>query len=155
MKRFLFISAVFAIMLTFVNCDKYDYGRPDRGIRKNFNTMFPDARDAEWDREGGYWVVSFETGPRWNDTDHEAWYNDAGEWVQTKTDMYLNSVPREIRDFLTSDSTFGNAAFEDDDVEYIQKPSGNFYRFDMRLDGREVNVDVTEDGEVKAAKYGF
>ena len=37
-------------MLTFVNCDKYEDGRPDKTIRNDFNVMYPNARDVEWDK---------------------------------------------------------------------------------------------------------
>ena len=155
MKRLLFASAVFAAMLAFVNCDKYEDGKPDKTIRNEFNATYPDAKDVEWDREGAYWVVSFETGTRPNDIDHEMWFTDAGEWVMTKTDVALTSVPQNIKDYLKADPTYGKASFEDLDAEYIEKPSGNFYRFDLLLDGREVEVDVTENGVVTAAEYGF
>lgn len=32
---------------------------------------------------------------------------------------------------------------------------GNWYRFDIRLDGKDVEVDVTEDGKVSQSTYGF
>ena len=155
MKRILFASAVFAAMLAFVNCDKYEDGRPDKNIRRDFNAMFPEARDVEWDREGEYWVVSFETGSRPNEVDHEMWFSGAGEWMMTRTEVALSSVPQDIKDFLNADPVYGKASFDDYDAEYIEKPSGNLYRFDLRLDGREVEVDVLEDGTVTAAKYGF
>lgn len=155
MKLLFFASAVFSAMLTFVNCDKYEDGRPDKAIRNDFKAMYPNARDVEWDREGAYWTVSFETGARPDDVDHEAWYDASGHWVMTKTEVALSNVPQKVKDYLAADPTYGNASFEDFDAEFIEKPSGNFYRFDLILDGREVEVDVTEGGEVTPAKYGF
>lgn len=155
MKGFLFISTVFVAIMAFVNCDKYEDGRPDKAIINQFNAMYPDARDVDWDREGEYWVVSFETGPRADDIDHEMWFNAAGEWMMTETELKLAEVPQTIKDYLAADPTYGKAPFDDDDVKFIETPSGNFYRFDLKLNGRDVDVDVTEDGIVKAAKYGF
>ena len=51
MKRILYIMLAASVLL-FAACDKYDDGRPGRELRKEFNAMYPDARDVEWEREG-------------------------------------------------------------------------------------------------------
>lgn len=155
MKRMFFVFAVMTAIMTVASCDKYDDGRPDKSIRRDFNSDYPDAWDVEWEREGQYWVVSFETGARPDGIDHEVWYTSSGEWVMSRTEVAIVDVPRTVKDHLAADPVYGAAAFEDFDAEYIEKPSGSFYRFDMRLDGREVDVDVTESGEVSPAKYGI
>ncbi len=149
MKKILMIAA---IALLAVSCEKYDDGRPEKSVRNEFNSMYADAKDVEWDRDGTWWKVSFETGTRPNRIEHEAWYDDAGNWIMTETDMLLSSVPQVIKDYLAADEVYGNAAISDNDVEFWQKPEGDFYRFDLRLDGREVEVDVTEDGKVSPAR---
>lgn len=86
MKRIIIASAVFAALLAFVSCDKYDDGIPDKSIRKDFNSTYPDARDVEWEREGPYWVVSFELGV-WPDIEeYEVWYDSSGEVVDVRRD---------------------------------------------------------------------
>ena len=52
-------------------------------------------------------------------------------------------------------SEFASGQFRDDDADYVQTPDGNWYRFDIRLDGKDVEVDVTEDGKVSQSTYGF
>ena len=152
MKRVFFTLAVAAVAILSMSCDKYEDGRPEKSVRQLFNNMYGDAKDVEWDREGAYWKVSFETGSRPNRVDHEAWYDSAGNWIMTETDMYLSSVPQKIKDYLAADPVYGKASISDNDVEFWQKPDGNFYRFEVRLDGREVEVDVTEDGKVSSAR---
>ena len=78
----------------------------------------------------------------------------SGSWVRTVTDVFLSSVPQNIRDYLLS-SEFGSGQFTDNDAEYYQTPDGNFYRFDIRVDGKEMDVDVTESGKVSKSVYGF
>ena len=113
----------------------------EKDVRNEFSKMYPDAFDVEWDWEGTYWDVSFRTGSRPNVTEHEAWYGKTGNWIRTKTEIMLSSVPQQIRDFLAADSDYGTAPFADNDAEYIETPSGNFYRFDLRLNGVVVEVD--------------
>ena len=150
MKRFaLFVAAIFAVTLSFgaVSCDKYDDGRNE------FNQMYPDARDVEWEAEAGYWKVSFETGKAPNRNDHEAWYAEDGTWVRTVSEYPLSKVPQGIRDLLAG-SEYGTLPLEDNEVEFFETSSyGKFYRFDLWQNGREIKVDVHESGEVVPASY--
>lgn len=154
MKRIMAILAVVAAIAAVSSCDKYDDGRPSKDVRSEFNSMYPDAWDVEWEPQGGYWKVSFETGSRPNGTENEAWYENDGTWVRTCTDILLAAVPQSIKDYLAA-SEYGSGQFEDNDAEYFQTPTYDFYRFDMRFGGREIDVDVSENGEVSEADYGF
>lgn len=136
------------------SCEKYEDGKPVKDVRAEFARMYPDAWDVEWEYKGTIWEVSFETGTRPNGTDRQAWYNMDGNWVQTVTDVFIVSVPQNIKDYLKA-SEFASGQFADDDADYIEKPDGNFYRFDIRFDGKEIEVDVTEDGKVSRSVYGF
>ena len=141
--------------LAMVSCDKYEDGRPQKSVTKEFNKMYPDAFDVEWEWDGKYWEVSFETGSRLNGTEHEAWYDDGGDWLRTKTEIPLSAVPQKIINILAGDMTYGTASYADNDADYIETPSGNFYRFDLRLNGVVVEVDVNVNGEVALARQDF
>ena len=154
MKKIMFIIAALVALTVVVSCEKYEDGKPSKEVRNEFKRMYPDAWDIEWEYQGAYWAVSFETGSRPNGIDHEAWYDKLGNWIQTCTDVFLSEVPQQIKDYLIA-SEFGTGQFEDNDAEYFETQSGYFYRFDMRFGGREIEVDVTEDGEVSQAIYGF
>lgn len=152
MKKFIYTLSITVIAVVAIMCEKYDDGIPAKSVRNEFKSMYADAKDVEWEREGGYWKVSFETGSYADRIDHEAWYDEAGNWIMTETDMLISSVPQAIKDYLSADPVYGGATIRDNDVEYWQKPDGNFYRFDLRYEGREVEVDVTEDGKVSLAR---
>ena len=156
MKRIaLIIAAIFAVTLSFaaVSCDKYDDGRPASEVRNQFKSMYPDAKDVEWEAEAGYWKVSFETGKAPNRIDHEAWYAADGTWVRTVSEYPITAVPQGIKDILAG-SEYGTLPLEDREVEYFETSSyGKFYRFDLWQDGREIKVDVHESGEVVPASY--
>ena len=145
MRRTLLIIAAVALFAASA-CEKYDDGRPSKDVRSEFNRMYPDAWDVEWEYQAGLWKVSFETGNRPHGTDYEAWYDSEGNWVDT--------VPEDIRNYLAT-SEFGSARIIDNDAEYIETPSGNFYRFDMSAGGERIEVDVNENGDVSLAGYGF
>ena len=151
MKKIMILAAVLAA--TMISCDKYEDGRPGKDVISQFDRMYPEAFDVEWGREGTYWEVSFETGARPNGIEHEAIYDADGNWIQTKTEISIGSVPQFIRDFLTADPVYGSASLADNEADYIETPSGNFYRFSIRLDGITVEVDVNENGKVSLAAY--
>ena len=148
------VLAIFGIAasLVMMACDMYDDGIPSKAIRKEFKAKYPDAKDVEWDREGTYWSVSFETGSYQNRIDHEALFDGTGKWVMTETEVYVYDVPQSVKDALSADPEYGTLPLEDREVEYYQTPSGNFYRFDLVSGGRDIDVDVTEDGKVSLAK---
>lgn len=153
MKRMM-IAVVLMTMVMAAACEKYEDGRPPKDVRTEFAKMYPNAWDVEWEPQGGYWKVSFETGSRPNGIDNEAWYDHDGAWVRTYTDILLADVPQAIKDYLAA-SEYGSGQFEDNDAEYCQTPTSIFYRFDMRFGGREIDIDVSENGEVSVADYGF
>lgn len=154
MKRLIVIATAMVLLSMTAACEKYEDGRPSKSVRSEFAQMYPDAWDVEWEYQGSVWEVSFETGSRLNGTEHTAWYDMDGKWVRTVTEVYLSSVPQKIRDYLLA-SEFGSGQFTDNDADYIQTPDGNYYRFDIRMDGLEIEVDVTESGNVSISVYGF
>lgn len=155
MKRIIVMLAVAAAVVMAASCEKYEDGRPSKDVRSEFERMYPKAWDVEWERMGEYWEVTFETGSRPDGTEHKAWYDKGGNWIQTVTDVLLSSVPQEIKNYL-QESEYGTAQFEDYDAEYFETQSGGaFYRFDLIAGGREIEVDVTLNGEVTPAQYGY
>lgn len=151
MKRIMAILAVVAAIAAVSSCDKYDDGRPSKDVRSEFNSMYPDAWDVEWEFNGLYWEVNFETGSRPNGIEHSAWYDKAGNWIQTKTELAYEAVPQKIKDYLAA-SEYGSYSLEDYFVDHYQSPSTDFYRFDILMNGREAEVDVAEDGKVALAR---
>ena len=158
MKRNLFIAAFAAAIFSLASCERIDYdippgmAKPDRQLTKGFNESYPDARDIEWEYKGGCWVVSFETGRGTSKVEFETWYDADGNWLMTKREYHISAVPQAIMDALSTDPEYGSARIEDNEVEYYQTPSDNFYRFDIIYNGRDMEIDVTESGVVTPAR---
>lgn len=146
MKKIVWLTMVIIGMIS-VSCEKYEDGRPSKDVRSEFERMYPDARDVEWEPEGGYWKVSFETGRNPDRLDHQAWYDRNGEWVRTETDVYLSNVPQGVKDLLEA-SEYGSGMVDGRDVDHVQSPQREYYRFKVNIDGRTVYVNVSEDGTV-------
>ena len=146
MKKIMMILACVVAMTT-VACEKYEDGRPSKDVRTEFNKMYPDAKDVEWGHEPGCWVVSFETGTPPNVLEHEARYEADGTWVGTVTEYTVNSVPKEIRNYLAQ-SDYGKYPVVDDDVDFCETPTGSYYVFAVNMNGATIPVRVWPDGKV-------
>lgn len=145
--------ALAAVAFAAPSCDKYEDGRPAKEVRNEFDRMYPDAKDVEWEAESGYWKVSFETGSAPDIVEHEAWYDASGSWVRTETEIPLSAVPQEIKDFLAA-SDYGTAIIDGTEIEYVETPAGNSYRFEVTVAGMKINVEVSEDGNVSVGGLG-
>ncbi len=154
MKKMRFF-AIFALAasLVLMACDMYDDGIPPKSARNEFKAMYPDAKDIEWEKEGAYWSVSFETGSAMNRTDHEALFDNSGKWIMTETDILLRDVPQAVKDAIAASPEYGSMSYRDNDAEKYETPSGIFYRIELSDAGAEVKVDVTPDGTVTPARY--
>lgn len=154
MKKFRFFALfVIATSIVLMACDKYDDGIPSKSIRNEFKAMYPDAKDVEWEREGTYWSVSFETGTYPARVDHEALFDASGNWIMTETEILVRDLPQSVKDALAASAEYGKMPYRDNDAEKYDTPSGVFYRIELSNAGAEVKVDVTADGKVSPAGY--
>ncbi len=150
MKKIFVILAAATALLVMGSCEKYEDGRPPKNAISTFESMYPDAFDVEWEYEGSYWEVGFETGSRPNGTEHEARFDLDGNWIWTKTEIFMQNVPQNIKDIFAA-SEYGNMLLADHEADHFQTSAGEFYRFDIRMEGRETEVDVYPDGRVTLA----
>lgn len=132
-------------------CDVYDDGVPSKTLRNQFRTTYPEARDVEWDREGLNWSVSYEIGQYPDVVEYETLYDKNGKWLMTKKELRMSDVPENIKSALSA-SEYGSYRLDDSEVEYYQTEKGNFYRFDLEKNRKDVDVDITEDGKVTLAR---
>lgn len=151
MKKFALLMAIAASVFAVTSCDEYEDGKPSSSVLDRFENMYPGAWDVEWEREGVYWEVSFDTGTPPDEIDHTAWFRSDGTWVRTETDLHISAVPASIKEFL-QESQYAAALLEDSEIDYIQTPDGNFYQFELVYNGTRVKVNVTEDGKVSLAE---
>lgn len=148
------IAMAAAAALTLLSCEKYDDGKPSKDVCSEFNKMYPGARDVEWEPEFGNWVVSFETGTVPNVKEHEAWYDVAGNWLRTETDVRESDLPKVVRDALEA-SEYASPYLKIDDIDFVETPDGEFYQVDVEVAGVEISLDVTTDGVISVSSLGI
>lgn len=144
MKRLLILAVSATVALT--ACDNLSLnGIAPKGVKDVFESMYPNAWDVEWEREGGKLVVDFNDGPY----ERESWFNNDGTWIQTRTELPLNEVPKVVIEAtLTS---LGSGWYIDGAVHYLTSsiPS-EYYAFECEKVGSplEVQVTVLPDGTI-------
>lgn len=144
----LLLAVIMIASFVSMSCDIYDDGIPPKSVRSEFRSMYSGVRDVEWDREGPNWSVSYEI----NRVEYESLYGPDGKWIMTEQDMSYAYVPQQIKDYLSASPEYGALRLDDNTVEYYKTPSGNFYRFELDNNGRDIEVDVTEGGVVSLAR---
>ena len=59
----------------------------------------------------------------------------------------ISGKEKKVKEYLDADPVCSKATFERD-ADYIERPSGVSYRFDGRVNGSDIDVEVTGDGTV-------
>ena len=152
MKKLAVIIAVAASVFAALSCDQYEDGKPSDNVLTRFDKMYPNAYNIEWEIEGVYWEVSFETGSYPNVKEHTAWFRADGTWVRTETDLLISAVPEEIKQYLQA-SEYASALLQDTEIDYVQTPDGNYYQFELVYNGASIKVNVTPDGNISLAGF--
>ncbi len=154
MKKIFTLLALSAIVIA--SCTKHDPINggvtPSKAAQAGFESQVPpqtnDIWDVEWDFEGTYWEVSYETGTRPHGIEYTMYFDLDGNWLATKTEVLLTAVPQAIMDALTA-SEYGQYPLDDREADYVEKADGTiFYKFDIEIGGRDAEIEITLDGKI-------
>lgn len=70
-------------------------------VKSAFAKAFPAAMDVEWDLKGTHYKVEFETGLFF--TDHEAWYDAAGNMLRHEEEISASDLPAAVTTAINSE----------------------------------------------------
>lgn len=74
----------------------------------------------------------------------ELTFNTKNEWISTVTDLNIDQTPQQILTAISSNPKY--SAYQIDDVEFWQTPSGNYYEIELESAKTDIKVKVLEDG---------
>jgi Protein of unknown function (DUF2874). len=114
-------------------------------ISGNFGTIFPNARDIEWETSANVYKVDFEI----NNVDYDAWYKQDGTLLAYKFDITRASVPENIK---TAISTQFNG-YTIDDAEKVVKVNSIGYFVELKNRNIEEDAFFGEDGTYISNSY--
>lgn len=128
-------------MVAFTGCDDDDNNYlPVQTITKAFDEKYPNAGKVEWDTKNGYEVADFYLSG--NDT--EAWFDNTGKWIMTKTEIDFGQLPEAIRIDLRANKYKDWKYTEFDKFERFD--AATIYVIEAELGEQEMDLYYTEDG---------
>ncbi len=107
---------------------------PSPKVKAAFEKKFPTIRKPQWKKDGNgginasFWLIDGEV---------EVAYSKTGEWKSTKTELWEDTVPQKISDFLTIE--YEDAYFKKG-TKY-EDQTGLIYRIILSLE-EETEVDA-------------
>lgn len=114
--------------------------RPGQTVIDEFTGRYPAARDVLWEKKNGYDVADFRDGSY----AAEAWFDAAGAWMLTETDLPFDRLPAAVRE------SFGQSVYADwkkDDVDRLERPAtGVVYVIEVEQGGQEYDLYYSETG---------
>ncbi len=114
----------------------------NKNVQQVFDSMFPDAKDLEWDYEGMYHVADF----RLDLQDVNAWFNQEADWIMTEYDMKYSSLPQAVKNAFEA-SEWAN--WRDKDVEKIERPGLSLlYIIEAEMGESDIELRFGADGEL-------
>ena len=140
--RFLLMVFLLASGIVMASCNNKQSYRPDAKIVNAFNTKYPKASKIEWKEKKGYYVAKFYD----NNTETEAWFDNAGKWVMTESDIRYNALPQAIRnDFERSMSK----NWKRDDIDKIERAGMQpVYVIEIEKEGQDTDLYYNENGNL-------
>ncbi|SHG05290.1 PepSY-like domain-containing protein [Dysgonomonas macrotermitis] len=107
-------------------------------ISSNFKTVFPNARDIDWETSANVYKVDFEI----NNVDYDAWYNSDGTLLAYRFDITKSSLPQSVQTAISD--KFNGYTIED--VEKVIKANSAGYLVELENLNIEEDAYFTEDG---------
>ncbi|MDR0574750.1 MAG: hypothetical protein LBG96_12095 [Tannerella sp.] len=117
------------------------------GIIANFNTLFPNARDIDWDYVSNVYNVDFEIGG----IDYEAWYVSDGTLLMYTQEIRYNTVSTAVQNAVSSKYS----EYMIDEVSYFQKGTvkGYIIKLENKRTDAELKVIYNENGTFIYQQY--
>lgn len=128
-------------LLAFTSCDDDDNNYlPDQTVTKAFDTKYPDAGKVEWETKSGYEVADFHI----SGNDAEAWFDNKGNWLMTKTEINFGLLPEAVRKDLRANEY---ADWKYTDFDKLERSNAaTIYVIEAEQGEKEVNLYYAEDG---------
>lgn len=142
-KKLTFCAALLGGSLAFGACnDDHDESpvAPNAAVEKAFTQRYPDAGRPVWETEGSYAVAEFSLGGY----KAEAWFDYAGQWVLTETDLPFTALPEAVR------NGFAGGPYADwkvEDADKLERPAtATVYLIEVEKGEAEKDLYYDENG---------
>ena len=123
--------------------ESYLPGGLNAAVKTILNDKFPDYKLLEVEREKN---GNLEVDILYNNEKIEVIFNQADQWVASKKEVKLSQVPTVVKEAALA--AHSGAVLEDDEADWIETPSGNYYVLELEKGEQDIYVKVQADGTV-------
>lgn len=109
-------------------------------LSETIQKMYPGAVILEIESKIGYEVDILH-----QNIVKEVWFDAQNQWIYTEWDILLPQVPAIVINALKASAY---ASYHIDDINFVEKPAGIFYEFELEQGNREVTILISEKGEI-------
>lgn len=123
------ILPILAILIIAIACSEEKdeiTGVPEK-IEAAFSTKYENAKDIKWENEDGIWEAEFSL----SGIEYEAYYDQRGEWAETKHVIELSEIPDNIMESIKSEYADRNIL----EVEKFDSREGQYYKLMLQKGG--------------------
>lgn len=109
-------------------------------VKEAFTAKYPGAKDVRWNTRNTYSIAEFKD----NGTNASAWFDGAGTWYMTETDIPYAALPQTVQTAFKA-SEYG--AWRVDDVDKIEREGAEtVYVIEAEHGASEADLYYTPDG---------
>lgn len=127
-------------LFAFTSCDDDNNYLPDQTVTKAFDEKYPGVGKVEWETKSGYEVADFHL----SGNKAEAWFDNKGNWVMTKTEINFGLLPEAVRKSLKSSEYKDWKSTDFDKLE--RSNAATVYVIEVEQGEQEFDLYYTEDG---------
>ncbi len=109
-------------------------------VKAAFAEKYTNATDVEWKQEEDGWEVEFKI----DGVEHEAEYDENGEWVKTEHEISESEIPEMIQNTIDGEYT----AYAIMGVEKYDSREGAYYEIKLRKGGDIEEVKFYPNGKI-------
>ncbi len=127
--------------LGFCSCDKDDSVQPNPKAQQAFESKYPYATKAEWEKKNNYLTVDFIDEQQ----NKEAWFDADGQWYMTKTELTSpTQLPDAVRQALANSEY---AQWYIDDIDRLERyQEETVYVIEVKKGQVEYDLFYSSDG---------
>ena len=115
-------------------------GMLDAAVKNFILEKYPTAQVVEYDYDDGLLEVEI-----WHENkEKNVYFNGAKNWVRTEWDIKRTELPTAVTNTVEKQY----AGFAIDDIEYVQTPSGDYYRIELERGDNERELRIDAAGNI-------
>lgn len=126
----------------------YEPSEPGNGallndaVKAMIAAKYPNAVIREFDYDDGLLEVEIYH----ENKEKDVYFNGSNQWVKTEWDVRQSELPAAVTAAIAASQY---SSYLIDDIEYVERPSGNLYRIELERGNSEVTLNIDAQGNIK------